>query len=54
MDLENEFAYYVGNLQELRTGRLSIGGDLFFLILHFPTPDRTVPHRLSPCGSKAF
>ena len=28
MDLENEFAYYVGNLQELKTGRLSVGGTI--------------------------
>ena len=30
MDLENEFAYYVGNLQELKTGRLSVGGPISF------------------------
>ena len=30
MDLENEFAYYVGNLQELKTGRLSVGGTYLF------------------------
>ena len=36
MDLENEFAYYVGNLQELRTGRLSIGGTYFFSSFIFP------------------
>ena len=36
MDLENEFAYYVGNLQELKTGRLSVGGTYLFSSFIFP------------------
>ena len=35
-DLENEFAYYVGNLQELKTGRLSVGGTYLFSSFIFP------------------
>lgn len=30
MDLEDEFAYYVGNLHELKTGHLSVGGTYLF------------------------
>ena len=36
MDLEEEFACYVGNLNELRTGRLSIGGTYLFIAFVLP------------------
>lgn len=36
MDLENQFAYYVGNLQELKTGRLSVGGTYLFSAFLYP------------------
>ena len=36
MDLEDEFAYYVGNLHELRTGHLSVGGSYLFSSFIFP------------------
>ena len=36
LDLEDEFAYHVGNLQELRAGHLSLGGTYFFASFIFP------------------
>lgn len=36
MDLEDEFAYYVGNLHELKTGHLTLGGTYFFSSFIFP------------------
>lgn len=36
MDLEDEFAYYVGNLHELKTGHLSVGGTYLFSSFIFP------------------
>lgn len=36
MDLENEFAYYVGKLHELKTGGLSIGGTYLFSAFVLP------------------
>ncbi len=36
MDLENEFAYYVGNLHELNSGHLSLGGTYLFSSFIFP------------------
>lgn len=36
MGLEDEFAYYVGNLHELRTGHLSVGGTYLFTSFIFP------------------
>ena len=36
MDMEEEFASYVGNLNELRTGRLSIGGTFLFMAFVLP------------------
>lgn len=36
MDLEDEFAYYVGNLQELKTGHLGVGGSYLFTSFIFP------------------
>lgn len=36
MDLEDEFAYYIGNLYELKTGHLSVGGTYLFSSFIFP------------------
>ena len=36
MDLEDEFAYYVGNLSELKTGHLSVGGTYLFSAFIIP------------------
>lgn len=36
MDLEDEFAYYIGNLHELKTGHLSVGGTYLFSSFIFP------------------
>ncbi|MBU3874467.1 LysR family transcriptional regulator [Faecalicatena sp. AGMB00832] len=36
MDLEDEFAYYVGNMHELKTGHLSLGGSYLFSSFIFP------------------
>lgn len=36
MDLEDEFAYYVGNLNELKSGGLSIGGTYLFTAFVLP------------------
>ena len=36
MDLEDEFAYYVGNMHELKTGHLSLGGSYLFSSFSFP------------------
>lgn len=36
MDLEDEFAYYVGNLHELKTGHLALGGTYLFSSFIFP------------------
>lgn len=37
LDLEDEFAYQVGKLQELKAGNLSLGGTYFFASFIFPT-----------------
>lgn len=36
MDLEEEFAYYVGNLNELKTGHLAVGGSYLFSAFILP------------------
>lgn len=36
LDLEDEFAYLVGNLHELKAGHLSLGGTYFFASFIFP------------------
>ena len=36
MDLEEDFQCYVGNLNELRTGRLTIGGTYLFISFVLP------------------
>lgn len=36
LDLEEEFTYYVGNLHELKSGHLSLGGTCFFASFIFP------------------
>ncbi len=36
MDMEEEFSSYVGNLNELRTGRLSVGGTFLFMAFVLP------------------
>ena len=38
MDLEDDFAYFTENLNELKTGRLSIGGPAFFTSFVLPEP----------------
>ena len=36
LDLEDEFAYHVGNLHELKAGHLALGGTYFFASFIFP------------------